>query len=145
MRSLAIWSLLFAVVAVTASARDESIDELKARAQNAPPQDRPRLYVEIAESQLHNADRLYKDGDVEQARAAVDDIVTASEKARDSATETKKHIKNVEIAVRKIAQRLRNMKRNLSIEDQPTVEHAVQRLEDVRTTLLKQMFSKEKK
>jgi hypothetical protein len=145
MRSLAIWTLLFAVVASTAVARDESIDELKARAQNALPQDRPRLCVQVAEQQLRNADKLYKNGDVELAHAAVDDIVAYSEKARDSATETKKHLKNVEIAVRKIAERLRDIKRTLSFEDQPAVEHAVQRLEEVRTSLLKQMFSKEKK
>lgn len=146
MRSLVIWSLLFASVAVAiAVARDESLDELKARAQNAPPPDRPGLCLQIAERQLRQADKLYKDGDVESAHAAVDDIVAYSEKARDSATITKKHLKNVEIGVRKIAERLRDIKRTLSFEDQPAVEHAVQRLEEVRTSLLKQMFSKDKK
>src|SRR5882672_124938 len=144
MRSLAIWTLLFVVVASTAAARDESIDELKARAQNALPQDRAGLCLQVAEQQLRNADKLYKNGDVGLAYAAVDDIVAYSEKARDSATETKKHLKNVEIAVRKIAERLRDIKRTLSFEDQPAVEHAVQRLEEVRTSLLKQMFSKDK-
>ena len=143
MRSLAICTLLLAVAA-SGAARDESIDELKARAQNALPQDRPSLCVQIAERQLHNADKLFKDGDVELGRAAVEDIVVYSEKARDSAIETKKHLKNVEIAVRKIAERLRDLKRTLSFEDQPAVERAVQRLEEVRTTLLKQMFGKEK-
>ncbi len=145
MRSLAIWMLLFVFVAGTAAARDETIDELKSRVQNALPQDRPRLYIQIAQLQLHSADKLYKDGDVEQARAAVDDIVAYSEKARDSATETKKHLKNVEIAVRKMAERLRDIKRTLAFEDQPPVEHAVQQLEEIRTSLLKRMFSKEKK
>jgi hypothetical protein len=145
MRSLVIWTLVLTLAAGTAFARDESIDELKSRVQSAPPQDRPRLCVQIAELQLHNADTLYRNGDVELARAAVADIVSYSEQARDSATETKKHLKNVEIAVRKVAERLRDIKRTLSYEDQPAVEHAVQRLEEVRTSLLKQMFSKEKK
>jgi len=30
-------------------------------------------------------------------------------------------------------------------EDQPPVEQAIRRLEDIRTTLLKEMFAKEKK
>jgi hypothetical protein len=143
MRSLPICLLLLAV-AGAAAARDESLDELKAKAQSASPQDRPRIYVEIAEVQLRTANQLYKDGEVEKARAAVDDIVTYSEKARNSATETKKQLKNVEIRVRKIAERLRDIKGTLAIEDQPVVDQAVQRLEAVRTSLLDQMFAKDK-
>ena len=145
MRSLVIWTLLFTFAVGTTVARDETVDELKSRVQNALPQDRPKLCVQIAELQLRNADKFYKNGDVELARAAVEDIVAYSEQGRDSAVQTKKHLKNVEIAVRKVAERLRDIQRTISYEDQPTVDHAVQRLEEVRTTLLKQMFSKEKK
>jgi len=144
MRSLAIWMLLFAVVAASTAASDENLDQLKSRVPNAPPQDRPGLCIRIAELQLRNADKLYKNGDVEHARAAVDEIVTYSEQSRDSAVETKKHLKNIEIAVRKIAERLRGIKRTLAFEDQLPIDQAVQRLEEVRTSLLQRMFSKEK-
>jgi hypothetical protein len=145
MRSLVMGIFVFALAAGTIAARDESVDELKSRAEIAAPQDQPKLCVQIAELQLRNADTLYRNGDVEKARAAVDDIVTYSQKASASATETKKHLKNVEIAVRKMAERLRDIKRTLSFEDQPPVEHAIQELEKIRTSLLQQMFSKEKK
>ena len=145
MRSLVIGMFVFALAAGTMAARDESVDELKSRVQNALTQDRPKLCVQIVELQLRNADTLYRNGDVEQARAAVDDIVTYSRKARDSATETKKHLKNVEIAVRKMAEKLRDVKRTVSFEDQAPVEHAIQELEEIRTSLLQQMFSKDKK
>src|SRR5438105_3017389 len=105
MRSLFIWTFIFALAAGTSAARDESPDELKSRVQNALPQDRPRLCVQVAEVQLRNADKFYRNADIELAHAAVDDIVTYSRQARDSATETKKHLKNVEIAVRKMAER----------------------------------------
>jgi hypothetical protein len=144
MRSLAMWMLLLAFAAGPAAARDETLDELKSRVQNAPTQDRPRLCIRIAELQLRNADKLYKAGDVEHARAAVDEIITYSEQGRDSAVETNKHLKHVEITVRKIAERLRDIKRILAIEDQPPVDQAVQRLEEVRTSLLQRMFSKDK-
>ena len=148
MRSLAIWTLLLTVAAIAATAapssRDESIDELKVRAKNALPQDRPGLFLQVAERQLRQAGMLYKDGDVELAHAAVDEIVAYSEQARDAAIQSKKHLKNVEIGVRKIAERLRDIKRTISVEDQPSVDSAVQRLEEMRTLLLKQMFSKEK-
>ncbi len=44
-----------------------------------------------------------------------------------------------------MAEKLRDIKRTLAFEDQPPVEQAIRRLEDVRTALLKEMFAKEKK
>lgn len=146
MRQLAISVFLIAVTSTAClAAKNEPVDALKLRLESARPEDRPGLCIQIAERQLRNADKLYVDGHVEQARAAIDDIVTYSEKARDSATQTKKHLKNVEIAVRKMAEKLRDIKRTLGFDDQPPVDRAIQRLEDIRTTLLKAMFAKEKK
>jgi hypothetical protein len=146
MRRLAISiSLITFALLLCAAAKDESVDELKSRVQSARPEDRPVLCMQIAHQQLNNADKLYNEGKVEQARAAVDDIVTYSEKARDSASQTKKHLKNVEIAIRKISEKLRDIKRTLAFEDQPPVGEAIKRLEDIRTALLKEMFAKEKK
>jgi hypothetical protein len=103
----------------TATAKDETVDELKARFESARAEDRAELGIRIAHHQLRNADKLYNDGKIDQARAAVDDIVTYSEKARDAATQTKKRLKNVEIDVRKMAEKLRDIKRTLAFEDQP--------------------------
>jgi hypothetical protein len=136
--------VLFAVAASPAIASDETLDQLKSRVQNASPQDRPRLHIRIAELQLRNADKFYKEGDTEHARAALEDIVINSQQARDSAVETKKHLKNVEITARKIAERLRDIKRTVAFEDQAPIDRAVQSLEEVRTSLLQRMFSKEK-
>ncbi len=140
--------LLLAVVfasSLLAAAREETLDELKARAESAHPEDRAPLLIEIAHRQLRNADNFYNEGKVEQARAAVDDVVAYSEKARDSATQSRKHLKRVEIAVRKMAEKLRDIRRTLNLEDQPPVDAAIKRLEDIRTTLLDAMFRKEKK
>jgi hypothetical protein len=144
MRSLIVCTILLAV-ATMGAARETSIDDLKSRARTASLQDRPGLCMQIAERQLRNADKLYRDGDSELAHAAVEDIIVYSGQASDAASTTKKHLKNVEISVRKIAEKLRDVKRTLSIEDQPTVQHAIERLEDIRTGLLQQMFRKEKK
>jgi hypothetical protein len=146
MRPLTI-SILFITFTLTlcAAVKDETVAELKSRLENAHPDERPELCVRIAQHQLRDADTLYRDGNVAQAGAAIEDIVTYSEKARDAATQTKKHLKNVEIDVRKMAEKLRDIKRTLVFEDQPPVEQAIRRLEDVRTTLLKEMFAKDKK
>jgi len=125
--------------------KDETVDELKAHFERARPEDRPELGIRIAQHQLRNADKLYGEGKVEQAREAVEDIVSYSEKARDAATQTQKRLKNVEIDARKMADKLRDIKRTLAIEDQPPVEQAIRRLEEVRTLLLKEMFAKKEK
>jgi hypothetical protein len=125
--------------------KDQPADELQSRIASARPEDRPALCIQIAQSQLRQADTLYTAGQTEQARAAVAGVVSYSQKARDAAIQSRKHMKNVEIAARKMAARLRDIKRTLNFEDQPPVEQAVLSLEDIRTVLLKEMFKKEKK
>jgi len=142
--TISIFLITFTLI-LCGAAKDETVDELKSRLESARPEDRPELCIRIAQHQLRDADKLYSDGKVDQARAAVDDIVTYSEKARDAATQTKKHLKNVEIDVRKMAEKLRDIRRTLVFEDQPQVIQAIDRLEDIRTTLLKEMFAKEEK
>jgi len=146
MRRLTISVVLVAfALLLCAVAKDETIDELKARFESAHPEDRPDLAIRIAVHALRAADKLYDNGNIDQASAALGDIVAYCEKARDAALQTKKHLKNVEIDVRKIAEKLRDIKRTLAFEDQPPVEQAIRRLEDIRTTLLKEMFAKESK
>ena len=91
--TISVFLIVFTLV-VCAAAKDETIDELKASFESARPEDRTELAIRIAQHQLRNADKLYGEGNIEQGRAAVDDIVTYSEKARDAATQSKKHLKN---------------------------------------------------
>lgn len=144
MRRVALFLFLAAFAAVNCRAFEETVDGLKARWQNASADDRAPIAIRIAELQLRAADKLYIDGHVDEARRAVDDIANYSEKARDASIESKKHMKNVEIATRKMAAKLRDIKRTLAFEDQPPVEQAIRRLEDVRTALLNEMFSNKK-
>jgi hypothetical protein len=144
MRRLTICAIVL-VLSALATGRDESLDELKARVQRTPGSDRAEICIRIAEIQLRTADKSYVDGDVEKGRIAVEDIATYSEKARDSAIESHKHLKGIEIAVRKISDKLKDIKRTLAFEDQAPVEKTIDRLETVRTSLLKDMFKKEKK
>jgi hypothetical protein len=144
MRRLALYLFIFALAA-NCAARDETVADLKARLANARPEDRPGLCVHIAELQVRAGDKLYNDGHADEARAAVEEAADYFEKARDAAIESKGHLKNVEIDARKASDKLRDMKRTLAFEDQAPVEKAIRRIEDVRTALLKEMFSEKKK
>ncbi|HTR26433.1 MAG TPA: hypothetical protein VMI10_20850 [Terriglobales bacterium] len=137
--------LLFLALAASCVARDETVDELKGRLPNARAEDRPELCVRIAQLEVKTADRLYTEGHVDEARAAVEDVAAYFEKARDAAIESKSHLKNVEIGARKSSEKLADIKRTLAFEDQAPVEKVIHRLEEVRTALLSEMFAGKKK
>ncbi len=146
MRWLILWvSALLVASGIAFAASDPAVENLKSRLESARPEDRPELCLQIARRQLSNADKFYSEGSVEQARAAIQDIVTYSEKASDAATATHKHQKKVEITVRKMSEKLRDIKRSLAFEDQAPVDAAVKQLEGIRTSLLNAMFGKGKK
>jgi len=136
--------VLLALACANCAASEESVAALKSRLEGAPPEERPQLCIHIAQLRLRDADRFYNEGHVDDARTAVGDIVTYSEKARDAAIQSRKHLKNVEIAARKMSEKLGDIKRTLAFEDQPPVEQAIRRLEEIRTALLKEMFSDKK-
>ena len=141
---VAITTLLLAATWLAWAEKEETVQQLVARAEAARLEDRPALYVEAAERQLKSADELYTAGKLDEARAAVNDVVTYSEKAHDAAIHSGKKLKNTEIAVRKMAAKLRDIKRTLNFEDQAPVQAAADRLEQLRTDLLSRMFGKGK-
>ena len=127
------------------AAKELSLQELKAKADAAPLEDRPQLCVEIAERQLAAASESYKAGGAEQAKVAVNDVVFYSGKARDAAIQSGRKLKNTEISVRRMAAKLRDLRRTLNFEDQPPVQTAADQLESMRSELLAHMFSKGKR
>jgi hypothetical protein len=141
-RNRAILLVVAVALSVGAFARKESLEELKARLPRADTGQRIDLCLQIARMQLDNADKLYNDGKVEDARNAVGEIVSYSEQAGDAASKAGKKVKKAEIVVREIANKLRDIKRTLNFEDQAPVQDAVDRLEKVRSTLLSAMFGK---
>lgn len=143
-RTWAIALVVLIACGLLGARKDETLDELKARAEAARLEDRPPLYTQMAHLQLEAADKLYSEGRVDEARAAVDDVVRYSDQARDAAMKTGKQLKHVEISLRKMAERLRDIRRTLAFEDQPPVQTASDRLETMRTELLAHMFGKEK-
>ena len=124
--------------------KTETLQELIARAESAKLDDQPALFTDIAERQLKSADELYTAGKIDDARAAVQDVVTYSEKAQATAIQSSKKLKNTEIALRKMSAKLRDIKRSLNFDDQAPVQAAADRLESLRTDLLTHMFGKGK-
>lgn len=138
-------AVLVAVSLMVFASKEETLPALIARAEAAPLRDRPGMYIEIATRQLKSADELYDEGKADEARAAVQDVVTYSSKAHDAAVESNKRLKNTELAVRSMARHLRDMKHTLNYYDQAPVQAAVDHLENLADDLLTHMFGKTKR
>jgi septal ring factor EnvC (AmiA/AmiB activator) len=146
MRSLV--ALLTFVLAASFAAyplKDESLEQLIARVGSARAEDQPHLYIEIARKEVEAAGKSYKAGENDAARKSVDEVVTYSAKASDAASHTGKKLKDTEIALRKMAEKLRDLKRGLAYEDQAPVQAAADKLEQMRTELLGRMFGKKER
>ena len=140
-RSIRIAVLCVLMGAGLFSFAEEPLDQLIQRANAAPVHQQAGLYMEIAERQLQTADRLYGAGQSAAAKAAVAEVVTYSEKATDASAHSASRLKQTEIALRKMAMKLRDIRRSVSFEDQKPVEEAADRLEKMRTDLLARMFN----
>jgi hypothetical protein len=132
--------LMLAGLISSALARELSLADLKAKAESAKPADQPKLFIEIARRQLDMVDKQYKDGQSEQAQASLKEVVGYSERAGKASTESGKHLKSTEIEVRKMTQRLKDMKPTVSFDDRPPIQDAIDQLEHVSDLLFKRMF-----
>ena len=142
-RTVGLLVVLAAVLTSCAFARSEpTVEELKAKIASTSIGDRPHLCVQIAQKQLNATDKLYASADVDQAQAALNDVVAYSELARDYAIQSHKYQKQSEIAVRRMARKLTEIMHSLGQADQVPVKDALGRLEQVRDDLLSSMFKK---
>jgi hypothetical protein len=143
------WGTILAIFAVVGIgygfAKELSLEQLKAKLQNAKPDDRATLSVRVAELQVENADKLYTGGKSEEAVAAIHEVVSYTEQAQQAADQTGHRLKNIEIAVRRMARRLTDIKRGLPFDDQATVQAAIERLDKIDSDLLNRMFGKNPK
>ena len=120
--------------------RDETIEQLIARAEAAPVQQQSDLFLEVAERELKLATEAFKADKRDEGRTALDQIVKYSDKAHSAAIASRKRIKHTEIKLRQISGRLRDIKMNVDFDDQAQVQATIGKLEDFRSELLKSMF-----
>src|SRR5438270_5453471 len=136
--------ILVVVLAMSAAvmARNENLEQHKARLAKADTGQKIDTCLQIARLQLDNADRLYSSGKVDEARTAIADVVSYTEQAGDSAAKSGKKLKKAEILVREMGNKLREIKHSLNFDDQAPVQEAADHLEKVRSNLLSAMFGK---
>ena len=133
--------VLLAVAVASSGKREETLEQLIARADAARPDQQPDLYVEIAERQMKSLLDASHDERWAEFRVTLQDVIKYCDRAQVTAIQSKKKVKRTEIKIRQISVRLRNMKFDVDADDQPSVQAAVDKLEHFRAELFKSMFS----
>ena len=132
--------LLLCSLMARGAGQQQGGSDLKARADAAQGGERVTLSLDYAHQQLELANKLYSDGDVEKAEAAIGEVFTYAQRATAAATTSNKKLKQTEIDLRKLEHRMRDIGQSLNIDDRPPVEKTVLQLEELRANLLAKMF-----
>jgi hypothetical protein len=128
------------IISLLSLGRDEPLDQLIAKADAASGTQQVDLSIEVANRELKLTLDAYKANNASQGRSSLEQIVKYSDKAHSAAIHSGKKIKHAEIRIRRISERLRDLKLNVDPDDQPVVQAAIDKLESFRTELLKSMF-----
>jgi flagellin-specific chaperone FliS len=136
--------LLTLSLALFAQSSPDRLAQLKAKAAAANPSEQEKLFLEIARAEFGEAKNAYAAGNAQQAQLALSDLESYARRASQLALEHRKRIKNTEIELRKISDRLKNLKPTLNVEDRAPVQQAIDTIEKLRTDLMSRMFSKTK-
>jgi len=132
--------VLLIATGLSSGKKEETVEQLIARADAARPDQQPDLYVEVAERQMKAAVDSSKGEHWEEFRPELQQVVKYCDRAQASAIQSQKKIKRTEIKLREISQRLRDLKLDVDVDDQPSVQSAVDKLEHFRAALFKAMF-----
>ncbi len=134
---------LLVMLAALAAASTQTTDDLKARADNARGGEQVKLCTEYARQQLEVANKLFDEGDAEKGQATIRQVVEYARKAADAAASSGKHVKDTEIKLRKLADRMHDVAESLAFEGRQPVRQAVEDLQKIRSDLMVKMWGPE--
>lgn len=120
--------------------QEETLPQLMAKADAASAGQQADLCMEVAEREAKVAMEAFKGNKIDEGRDSLQQIVKYADKGHSAAMQSGKRLKHTEIKLRQIALRLRDLKSNLEVDDQPLAQATVDKLEDFRTEILKRMF-----
>lgn len=139
-KSVGVFALIFLWCVAADARKPETLQELVARADSAKTDQQPKLYMDAAELQHKAATAALKANRRDEFHTDLNDIVQYCDKAQGAAIKSKKHVKDTEIRIRRISGHLKEMKLDADVDEQPTVQKAIDQLEHFRTELLLSLF-----
>lgn len=132
--------MVLALAGTALAAATQTASDMKSRADAAHGGEQAKLCLEYARHQLEDANALFTTGDVDKAQAEIREVVDYARKAAGAASTSGKQLKETEIKLRKIQERMHDVGESLAFEDRPPLRDAVEELEQIRADLLVRMF-----
>lgn len=119
---------------------EETLPQLMARADAASAGQQADLCMEVAEREVKLAVAAYNANKIDEGRESLQQIMKYADKGHSAAIQSGKRMKHTEIKLRQVALRLRDLKSNIDVDEQSLAQAAIDKLEDFRTEILKNMF-----
>lgn len=137
------WLLItLLLTSVSLAGQKASEEELQRKIESAHNGKKAEFLMQLAHQQLEDADHQYHDGDTEKALRTAQICEANADEATAASLESGKRLKDTEIELRKLSERLQAIREELSFEDRQGLDPMVQKLEQDRSKLLDRMFKK---
>jgi hypothetical protein len=133
-------ALLLTNVGTYSLAQDGSLAELRSRADASSGVECAQLSLQTARQALEDANRFFAAGEVKAAHAAVDVSVHYATRSVDCSLQARKGEKAVEIDLRKLIRRMKDVLQTVDSEDRQTLTGSLTELEKQRDRLLRALF-----
>jgi hypothetical protein len=131
---------LFALLLVTSCAAQGSETPLQQRADAAQGKDCAHLSMQASHQALEDADRQFIAGDVKTGHANIDVSLHYATRSVDCSLQAHRTEKSIEIDLRKLTRRMKDVMQTLDSEDRPHLKQTLVELENQRDRLLRGMF-----
>jgi hypothetical protein len=133
------------LVLVTSVCAQSSVDKTRERAEKANKSDCAKVCFEAARQLIEAANQLYDGGDVEGGLKLMNDAVSYAKRGTEASIQSRKHEKNAEIALRKMAKRMHDVGQSLALDDRPPVFKAEEAMNELRDQMLAALFGNPKR
>ena len=140
MRPYILLAALVLALAGIALVAGDAMTQLKAKADAARGGEQAKLCLEYARQELERAASLYNEGQFDQAKAEIEQVVAYAHKGEDAATASGKQLTQTEIKLRKLAERMHDIGNSLDFEDRGPMKQAIGQIEQLRSDLLLKMW-----
>src|ERR1700678_2639311 len=117
MRALVQCAVVVLVLGAILLAANTTPEVIKAKADAAHGGEQAKLCLEYARLELESSNALFNDGEVDKGQAEIEEVVTYARKGADAASASGKQLKETEIRLRKLAERMHDIGESLASED----------------------------
>ena len=117
-------------------------NDTKSKADSTTGGDKAKFALEYAEQATKAADTAFKQGKDDEATARLKDIAQYAKISSDAAMESGKREKETEINLRKIVNRLVDIKNARPYDQQDSVQQVIDAVDTSRNNLLEEMFKR---